>query len=278
MSNKRSSIGARKAKTESKRELSDSDRLSILLKRQEAQGSLGEADLVELIDLQHRSQVSAPTFIERAKESRGFLSFWYLKVPLKVLNVESIGQSQRFINDNLRAMRSPQCPLCSKGIMMHNLSEAPVGGKVLWFCSNDVGCSYSILAEPSTGLLGMSGIEKALSKSVSILGVEKWNSLTQEDKDMLVREHLFKAVLYRAFSIPLAVMVLVQSYMNLWLSLFLVIGLLLLSLLLSLKWGYRAWQVKTGNLFKQDGLFLEWIKTAPKYYSVDWVDAQVEEK
>lgn len=251
----------------------ETDELQQLMLRQQDRKGLSEAELIRLIRLQEAKAHTArqTPLLERMENRKGFMNFWYLKVPMRVLNVRSISDNQKFITDTLRTMRSPQCPICNKGILMHNLTEIPQDGKVLWFCSNQKTCMFGVMAEPSSKVLDMGGIEDVLQESVHVLGRNRWAALSEEEKEELIESHLFKGVLYRNFSIALIVILLIQCMFHLWVSVLMVGGLTALTALLSLKWCYRAWQIKTGNVYPQQSLFLEWVRTAHRYYSLDWV-------
>lgn len=260
-------------------DLNEVEQLQEILQRQQTNGKLTQTDLYALARLQEQKtqQTKAP-LLQRLEQRKGFLNFWYIKVPLRVLNVNTISQNQKFIHDTLRTLRSPQCPMCNKGILMHDLAEVPVGGNVRWFCSEQPSCMFSVLATPSSHVMGMSGLDEVLQQSVHVLGRDRWAALSEEEKNELIENHLFKGILYRNFSIALAAILLIQCALGAWLSILMTFGLTALTLLLSFKWCYRAWQIKTGNVFPQESLFFEWLKTAEQYYSLEWVDAPAEDQ
>lgn len=236
---------------------------------------LSESELARLVQYATNKELNQKQqLLDRLENKRGVLSFWYLKMPMRVLNVRSIADNQRFIHDTLRTIRSPQCPVCNQGLMMHDLNEVPMNGKVRWFCSNEAECDFDIMAEPSSNVMGMAGIENALAIAAPQIGRAKWQALTEEEKEELIEAHLLRAITYRNFLVVLFVIYFAELVLNLWWAAIMMLGFLALTGLLSVKWAYRAWQVKTGNLFTQKSMFFHWLKSARHYYSIDWVDEQ----
>lgn len=236
---------------------------------------LDENQLLELAYLQNQI-AEKRTLLDNIYEKKGIFHYWYVKMPTQVLNVGSIRDNQRFINDTVRTLSSPMCPICSNGLMMYNLSSEPINGKVRWFCSNK-SCTFKIWAEPATGSILMDGINKALKENVGELGKGRWESLSEEEKDELIDSHLSKAILYRNLSFLMILICLVEVCFQMWWGVSLLFSLTLLVSAISIKWGYRAWQIKTGSVFMEYSPFLDWIRTADKYYSVDWVDNVTDE-
>lgn len=240
------------------------------------ESELTPEQLVSLADSQqediagHRKKKT--TLVDSIYNKSGFLHYWYIKMPSQVLSLGSLSQSQRAINDSFRALSSPICPACSNGILMHDIKEIPQDGKVLWFCSKAPTCGFNMLAPPAAGGLLMNGINDALQQNIKTLGADRWERLTETEKAELIESHLMKAVLYRNVSFIALLFCFVQAYFSIWFGLILVLMMTALGVLLSLKWGYRAWQIKTGNVYLPKSKFVWWLKNAPNFYHIGWVD------
>lgn len=206
---------------------------------------------------------------ERIDQSKGFFKFWTVKVPARNLSIASLTQNQQSINDSIRALSSPICPICANGILMFNKKAIPNElGNVRWFCSNGKECSYSIFAEPS--LLKISSVLN--NSKIQEVGRLRWEALSEEDKAELIDRHFFRANLFRSFAACLVAFILIMAYMHyIWGT---VISLLCLIYIVlgSLRWCYRAWQIKTGSVYLESSAFIHWIKNAEEYYSLDWLD------
>lgn len=231
-----------------------------------------EDELLELAYGEQIQNLKRTKLIDKAYEGKGFLHYWYVKMPAKVLNIGSISDSQRVINDSIRAMTSPLCPMCSQGILMYNLDLKPVEGKVRWFCANEKHCNFKIWAPPSSTGLVMTGVEDVIAESMREVGRERWLALTEEEKQELIKSHLETARIYRLMAMLVAILLLAALITQMWWGVSMVVGLLLLSIGLSIKWCFNAWKIKTGNVYMPEPVFWDWLKTADKYYSVDWVD------
>lgn len=86
------------------------------------------------------------------------------------------------------------------------------------------------------------------------------------------KEEISDIYLLKYGCIFVGALIVLSLIIKFWLGTFNVIMLVSFVVLLSLKWCYRAWQIKTG----QTG-FLDWLKGAESYYSVSWVDNQTGE-
>lgn len=233
-----------------------------------------ERDLVRLID-EERQFNSRKDVVDRLYDKKGIIYSMYVKMPLKILNVGSLKDSQKFMRDSYRSVASPMCVMCNKGIMMHKPDQAPIDGEVKWFCSNGK-CGYSVWAKPASSDIAMMDIRQKLSANVVDLGRGRWEALSEEEKTELISSHLSKARMFKVTSIALLVFILIELIMQWWWAASMMMGVVLLTLFMSIKWCYRAWQIKTGNVFLEKSMFMHWLNTADSYFSVDWVDQEKE--
>lgn len=234
-------------------------------------GELTPEDIAQLRRLEEEqaylTQPDNVGTIDRLYKKKGIVHFWAVKVPLKVLNVGSIADSQKVLNDNFRALTSPICPVCERGILMYDTKKNPIDGKVMWFCGNQT-CSYEVWSAPSVaGVFNVDLNNKIKSIDKHKVWSEKWEKLTKTDKDELIESHLESAVLYRNFAYLIAAIVIVETIFKFWYAVGPTLLMALASLIVSLKWAYFAWRIKTGDVG-----FTGWVKSSQAIYSVDWVD------
>lgn len=234
-----------------------------------------ENDLARLIDTERDIQYKK-NIVDRMYEKKGIMYSMYVKLPLRIMNVGSLKDSQKFMRDSYRSVASPMCVMCNKGIMMHSPDQLPIDGKVKWFCSND-DCGYTTWAESANSDIAMKDIRQKLNESVTDLGRGRWEKLGEEEKNELIKSHLSKARMFKLTSIGLGVAILLEMIMQWWWAASMMVGVVLLTVFMSIKWCYRAWQIKTGNVFQEKPMFIEWLNTAEDYFSVDWVDQDKKE-
>lgn len=235
-------------------------------------GELSDEDLIGLSNQQrdfiYKGQESKRAAIDQIYNKKGFVYYWTVKLPVKVLNIGSIVDNQKIINDNFRALSSPICPMCGKGILMYDLKKEPVSGQVLWFCSKQKSCNYSVWAEPSLmGIFNEDLAKKTEGINRHKIWTDQWEKLSEEEKNDLVQNHLLSAVIYRNISFIVALVVFAQVVFKWWWSFSLSFLMLIAVILLSLRWGYFAWRIKTGHAG-----FIDWIKNAKSFYNLDWID------
>lgn len=209
------------------------------------------------------------TFVERIDQRKGFFNFWLVKVPARNMSIASLSQNQRSINDTVRALSSPICPICAEGILMYNKKAIPnTQGNVKWFCSNDKACNYSIFAEPS-----LIKINSTLSNTkIQEVGRIRWENLSEQDKAELIESHFLKANLFRSFGVCLVFFVILMAYMHMLWGVVVSMICLAYVALSSIRWCYRAWQIKTGMVYQNRSPFIDWVRSAEAYYNLDWVD------
>lgn len=243
-----------------------------LILMQKNGGALDEPELVEMAqvasDIEYRGAI-----VDRLYKRKGVMYSLGVKMPLKILNVGSLSDSQRFVRDSIRGVTSPICVICNGGILMHNPNQVPVNGQVKWFCSNSL-CSFEVWAASASKDVLMLDVRKKIHTDISDLGRDRWSELSESEKQDLVVGHLSKASMLRWVSVFLFMLIIFEIVMQFWWALMMMLPVLCLAILLSLKWCYRAWQIKTGNVFMPNSMFMDWLKTAESYYSVDWVDSK----
>lgn len=239
-------------------------------------GGLSNEDLARISNQEqefiYKNQESKKSTVDQIYKKKGFIFYWTVKLPVKILNIGSILDNQKVINDNLRALSSPICPVCEKGILMYDLKKNPVNGQVLWFCGNSKKCDYSIWAEPSA--IGM--LNNDLSQKIAGIDrhknwTNKWLKLSEKEKQELIEGHLLTAIIYRNMSFVFALILVAEIFFKWWWCFGFTLGALIVIVLLSLKWGYFAWRIKTG-----DGGFLYWVRNSKAFYNVDWVNERSE--
>lgn len=235
-------------------------------------GELTNADLERISnqekDFIYKNQPSKKSMVDQIYKKKGIFYYWTIKLPVKILNVGSILDNQKIINDNFRALSSPICPVCGKGILMYDLKKEEVNGHVLWFCSKGKSCDYEVWAEPSVmGVFNDDLAKRTEGVDRHKIWTDQWLKLTEPEKNDLIQSHLLSAVIYRNISFIVALVVFAQVVFKWWWSFSLSFLMLIAVILLSLRWGYFAWRIKTGERG-----FLEWIRKSKSFYNVDWVN------
>lgn len=254
------------------------ENLKAKLKDLEAnKGKLDTNDLAELADVSADLDYRV-ALVDRLYKKKGFFYSMAVKVPLKVLNVGSLSDSQQFMRDSIRGVTSPICVMCNSGILMHRKDQLPVNGQVLWFCSNDTACSFTVWAASSNKDIFMSDVRQKINTDIHVVGQNRWDDLNDSEKQSLIDGHLSKANMLKWVALFLMALIIFEAVMGYWWALIMMFPVWGLSILLSVKWCYRAWQIKTGNVFLPNSMFMDWLKNADEYYSVDWVDQSNNEK
>ena len=250
---------------------------SLLKNLEDAKGKLDTNELAALAevstDLEYRAAM-----VDRLYKRKGFFYSMAVKVPLKILNVGSLRDSQQFMRDSIRGVTSPICVMCNSGILMHQKDQVPVNGQVLWFCSNDTACSFSVWAASSNKDVLMMDVRQKINKDISTVGQNRWTDLSEAEKENLIEGHLSKANMLKWVTLVLGGILIFDLVMQFWWAFIMMLPVMCLAAVLSVKWCYRAWQIKTGNIFLPESMFMNWLKTAKEYYSVDWVDQDESEK
>lgn len=236
-------------------------------------GELPHSELIRLAQFDkeqaYLNQQGKTGLVDSIYNKKGILHYWYVKVPTKILNVGSILDNQKILNDHFRALASPICPLCEKGILMYDLKKPPVNGDVFWFCSQE-SCSYHVWSEPSnTGNFNSKLKDKIALLDKKSAWTNRWKELTEIEKNELTDKHISTSVLFRNFSFLLTAIVAFEAILGFWFAVAPTFLMALAMFVVSLKWAYFAWRIKTG-----EGGFLHWLKICRSLYSVDWTDDQ----
>lgn len=208
--------------------------------------------------------------INEPKKRRGFFRkvgrLYFKQVPMAILNVKSLHQNNKFIVNSIKGISSPTCIQCNQGILMYDKNKV-INNEVEWFCSK---CDFTIIAGSS-----FSSVRDELQHCLPEVVQSKrslWHDLTDQEKDELIKGHLSASKIYLFITFLLILFFGYQIYAKSILGILFAVSVLLFAFISSLKWGYRAWQVKSGNLFLAKSPFVCWLKNAKHYYSVDWVD------
>lgn len=242
-----------------------------------AKGEFTTNDLIRMASNGNQEQEEKGevlNFAERIDKSKGFFNFWYVKIPARNMSIVSLTQNQQSINDAVRALSSPICPICAEGILMYNKRlVANEQGNVKWFCSNEKSCNYYIFAEPS-----LLKINSTLNNTkIKEVGRIRWEALTDDDKKELIEGHFLRANLFRSFGVCLVLFVILMAFMQMTWGVIVSLICLAYVALSSLRWCYRAWQIKTGLVYQDRAPFIDWVRSAGAYYSLDWVDQAANE-
>lgn len=198
-----------------------------------------------------------------------YVRFTYKRVPLALINYQDFERDALLLKNAYKGLRSPICPQCNNGILMYDQTSV-VRNQVEWFCSNSNLCNFSTISEPS-----FSKIEQKIQEilpSLKNASYQKWKSLTEDEKQNLISRHLLQSKIYLFLTAIVLSIICAEILYSFYFVALLMIPLTCLTYLIALKWGYRAWQVKTGKVFLPKSPFILWLKTAKKYHNVDWVD------
>ena len=239
-------------------------------------GNIDSSDLVKLgnegVELEYRSSL-----VNRLYERKGFFYSSFIKLPLRVMNAGSLYDSHRFMRDSFRGVTSPICVICNKGILMHSQNQLPLDGQVQWFCSNQT-CTYRVWAKPANKDPLMSDVRSKLEVGIGELAGNRWSDLTEDQKDELIKSHLSKGRMFLWAAGFLLLLLIYDAFNKYVFAALMTLPIYILAVVLASKWFYRAWQVKTGNVFLPESKFIWWIKNADDWLSVDWVDQQKDDK
>ncbi|HCA5183812.1 TPA: hypothetical protein MW242_003458 [Acinetobacter baumannii] len=171
---------------------------------------------------------------------------------------------------NVMSMLSPNCPMCGKSILMHdNRIPFKFKGNVVWFCGSPI-CDYEIIAPNSFNLL-----KKQIANTHYVIAQERLAMFSEAEKLALISSHFFKSKLYLLLSLLAVVYTIYMTFMAQYKFLVLPGYLFVfLFVIYSIRWAYRAWQIRTGMLFLPNSPFLAWFRYAPSRYNLDWYDGK----
>lgn len=216
----------------------------------------------EINDLLLRKQ----SLIERINASNGKRNWLFLKMPMKASSVENLVNSTNELVGTVKSVNSVICPKCSNGILMCDKDiSRTYPGKVEWWCSKS--CGFKVYAHPS-----FKAVREAVKAPAYYIAQERLSNMTVEDINKIIKEHQYKSRLFRLMTYGFLSMLVWQLVQSQW---FLAIQWTIMStiaFLFSLKWAYRAWQIKSKNIHLKHSPFIGWLMNAPKWYSLDWYD------
>lgn len=193
------------------------------------------------------------------------IHFYTKRVPASLLNIASISDSQKFINNQFMALNSNICPECGNGIMMFDKRYEYQNGEVDWFCGNNK-CGYKIIGPKGKMGGGFNPELKQILYADSFSrNRERWAKLSEEEKEELKASHLGKHRIFFKFYLMTLILFIVTALLNPFFSV--AVALFSLSMfLLCLKWSYRIYQIEHG-FFKHYG-FLLWMKKRENLFHI----------
>lgn len=223
--------------------------------------------LAELRDDKEQNDiVEHKPFAERVLEKKGIFNLLYKKMPLRYIGITTFTQTHKTIMDSYESFKSPTCPKCCGAILMYNKRLSYRDGTVDWFCADDQ-CGYTLRYSPK----GAEIKERVQELSLS-LNSNRWDSLSDEEKEELISSHFSKAIIYRNMAMLFLLVFIAELLFGMWMVAFITGALVFSIFIRGLYWCYRAYQIKTGKVFEKRIPFTEWLTTADKWFSVEWVD------
>lgn len=217
----------------------------------------------EINDLLLRKQ----SLMERINGSRGKRNWLFRKMPMKATSVENLVNSTNELVGTIKSVNSVVCPKCSNGILMCDKDiSRTYPGKVEWWCSKT--CGFKVYAPPR-----FKAVREAVKAPAYYIAQERLANMTVEDINKIIKEHQYKSRLFRVMTYSFLGMLVWQLIQAQW---FLAIQWLIMAtitFLFSLKWAYRAWQIKSKNIHLKHSPFIGWLMNAPKWYTLDWYDS-----
>lgn len=222
----------------------------------------------EINDLLLRKQ----TLIERINSNKGKRNWLFLKMPMKATSAETIVNSTTELVGTFKAANSVVCPQCSNGILMcDNQIARSYPGNVEWWCSKS--CGFKVFAQPR-----FKAVREAVKAPAYYIAQQRLANMSEADINKIIKEHQYKSRLFRIMTYGFLSMIVWKLIQAQW---FLVVQWSILStiaFLFALKWGYRAWQIKSKNIYLKHSPFIGWLVNAPKWFTLDWYDSNEEER
>lgn len=203
---------------------------------------------------------------DRIMKRKGVMNYVFLKMPLRYIGISSLKQTNTTISDLFRSLRSPICPKCCSAILMYDRKLSYTDQTVDWFCA-DQNCDYSIRYSPNH-----KDIHEKIKLEMVEINNNKWDTLTESEKEELISSHLFKAIMGRNVAMVFIFIALLELPFQMFYPALITAALSFSIFIKSLSWAYRAFQIKTGKVFNKRIPFMEWVKTSEKWFSVDWCD------
>ncbi|MCP0917772.1 hypothetical protein MUB04_14650 [Acinetobacter indicus] len=222
----------------------------------------------EINDLLLRKQ----RLVDRVNSRKGKRHWLFKKMPMKAASIETLANSTEELMNNVKSVNSIVCPKCSNGILMcDNEISRNYPDKVEWWCS--ASCGFKVFSLPT-----FKAIREAVKAPAYYIAQQRLANMTPEEIEKIIKEHQYKSKLFRVATYSFFFMAIMQVFSQQW---FLVIQWLIITVLVflfSLKWAYRAWQVKSKNIHLKHSPFVGWLFNAPKWFSLDWYDNNEEKR
>jgi ribosomal protein S27AE len=216
----------------------------------------------EINDLLLRKQ----SLIDRINANKGKRNWLFRKMPMKATSVENLVHSTQELAGTFKAANSVVCPRCGQGILMCDKDiSRNYPGKVEWWCSNK--CDFKVFALPR-----FKSVREAVKAPAYYIAQERLANMTEDDINKIIKEHQYKSRLFRMMTYGFLTMLVWKLFQSQW---FLAIQWTIMAsitFLFALKWGYRAWQIKSKNVYLKHSPFIGWLTNAPKWFSLDWYD------
>lgn len=223
--------------------------------------------LTELRDDKDQNEmIEHKPFGERILEKNGAFNLLYKKVPLRYIGISTFSQTHKTIMDSYESFKSPTCPKCCSAILMYNKRVSYRDGTVDWFCADNK-CDFTLRYSPKRAEIQ----ERVQGLSLS-LNSNRWDSLSNDEKEELISSHLSKAIIYRNIAMMFFLIFVSELLLAIWMVAFITGALVCAIFTRGLYWCYRAYQIKTGKVFDQRIPFSEWLTTADKWFSIEWID------
>lgn len=222
----------------------------------------------EIGDLLLRKQ----RLVERVNSRKGKRHWLFKKMPMKASSLENLANSTEELIQTVKAVNSIVCPKCSHGILMcDNDISRDYPGKVEWWCSAK--CDFKVFSLPT-----FKAVREAVKAPAYYIAQERLANMTPEQIQKIIKEHQYRSRLFRVATCSFLFMAIVQLFSQQW---FLVAQWLIITVLVylfALKWAYRAWQLKSKNIYLKHSPFFGWLFNAPKWFSLDWYDNSEEKR
>lgn len=222
----------------------------------------------EIDDLLLRKQ----RLVTQVNEKKGKRHWLFKKMPMKASSLENLANSTEELVKTFKSANSIVCPHCSHGILMcDNEISNKYPGKIEWWCSAK--CGFKIFALPT-----FKAVRDAVKAPAYYIAQERLSNMTPEQIEKIIKEHQYKSKLYRYASYGFISMAMMQAIKQQWFLIPQWLIIMVFAYLFSLKWAYRAWQLKSKNIHLKHNPFFGWLFNAPKWFSLDWYDNNTEKR
>lgn len=209
---------------------------------------------------------------ERLNSKKGKRFYLFVKMPMKASSVENLVRSADELKSNIKAVNSVICPHCSNGILMCDRDVSrDYPGKVEWWCSRN--CGFKVFAQPT-----FKAVKEAVKVPAYQLAQARLASMSVEERQNLISTHQYKSNLFRLAATGFFAVCIWQLVKAQWFLAIQWVIIAILAFLFAIKWGYRAWQIKSGNVHLKHAPFVAWLFNAPKWFSLNWYDEQEERR